>query len=433
MLHRKKRVSSGLPELDRLLGSLFIGDNVIWYDQAGSLARLFCYHLIREAVEQKKPVIYVSFDHSPKSILERLGPLAENQQLTILDCFTNGKGDASEVFSRFYEKRGAQWPHQVIQVMEPTDSDQVSQAVYGLHQAMTGEVRFIFESLTGMQDIWNGEEAVQRFYTHSCPRLYELDTIAYWIMEKGAHSDRFKATVNQIAQVAAELSMERGKSTLTLLKAEKRDIDTLNKPFAFWSDDVKLSFETKRPQLGELDLGRRIKELRRRQGLSQKELARLVGLTPSTISQVESNSVYPSLPALLRIADILAVDVSTFFLGLRQEARCPVCKGEDRREISLDRLAREGVSGYQLTPLDWEVKAEPYRIDIAPGKSLSQHFFAHKGEEMGYLLSGRLQASIDPMVYELEPGDVVYLTTETPGEWKNPGPETASILWLKIH
>lgn len=75
MLHRKKRVSSSLPELDRLLGSLFIGDNVVWYDEAGSLAHLFCYHLIRDAVERTKPVIYVSFDHSPKSILEKLGPL----------------------------------------------------------------------------------------------------------------------------------------------------------------------------------------------------------------------------------------------------------------------------------------------------------------------------------------------------------------------
>jgi transcriptional regulator with XRE-family HTH domain len=432
MQHRKKRVSSGLPDLDRLMGSLFIGDNVIWYDEAGSLAHLFCYHLIRDALEHRKPAIFVSFDHSPKSILERLGPLAENQQLTILDCFTNGKGDGSEVFSSFYEKRGAQWPYQVIQVLEPADPEQVSQAVYGLHQSMSGEVRFVFESLTGMQDLWNGEEAVKKFYTRSCPRLYELDTIAYWVMEKGAHSDPFKASVNQIAQVAVELSMARDKSTLTLLKAEKRDIDTLNKPFSFWSDDVQLSFETKRPKLGELDLGRRIKELRSRQGLSQRELARLVGLTPSTISQIESNSTYPSLPALLRIADILAVDVSTFFTGLRHEARCPVCKRDSSRQIALDRLPKEAVTGHQLAPLDWEGKAKPFRIDIEPGKGLADHFFVHKGEEMGYVLAGRLQVSIDQKVYELEPGDVVYLTKERPAQWKNPGPETASLLWLQI-
>jgi transcriptional regulator with XRE-family HTH domain len=414
------------------MGSLFIGDNVIWYDEAGSLARLFCYHLIRDALEHKKPAIYVSFDHSPKSILEKLGPLAENQQLTVLDCFTNGKGNGSEVFSSFYEKRGAQWPSQVIQVVEPADPEQVSRAIYGLHQSMTGDVRFVFESLTGMQDLWNGEEAVQKFYTRSCPRLYELDTIAYWVMEKGAHSDRFKASVNQIAQVAVELSMARGKSTLTLLKAEKRDIDTLNKPFSFWSDDVQLSFETKRPKLGELDLGRRIKELRSRQGLSQRELARLVGLTPSTISQIESNSAYPSLPALLRIADILAVDVSTFFTGLKHEARCPVCKRGASRQIAWDRLPKDGATAHQLAPLDWEVRAEPYRIDIEPGKGLEEHFFVHKGEEMGYLLAGRLQVSIDHLVYELEPGDIVYLTKERPAQWRNPGTERASLLWLKL-
>ena len=46
-----------------------------------------------------------------------------------------------------------------------------------------------------------------RFYAHSCPRLYELNTIAYWILEKKAHSTRLRAQINQIAQVAIDLSV----------------------------------------------------------------------------------------------------------------------------------------------------------------------------------------------------------------------------------
>ena len=38
---KKKRVSSGIPELDRLLGDLFIGDNVLWYEDAGSFSARF--------------------------------------------------------------------------------------------------------------------------------------------------------------------------------------------------------------------------------------------------------------------------------------------------------------------------------------------------------------------------------------------------------
>ncbi len=41
MAIKRKQVSSGMSGLDRLLNGLFIGDNVIWYDDAGSLASEF--------------------------------------------------------------------------------------------------------------------------------------------------------------------------------------------------------------------------------------------------------------------------------------------------------------------------------------------------------------------------------------------------------
>ena len=216
MFKKKIRVSSGVAQLDALLGGLYIGDNVVWHDEAGSLAATFSINFIQESVAHKKPLIYVSFDRSPKMILEDLGPLAENQQLTIVDCFTHGKGDGSDIFSKFYEKDGARWPYQIIKVNEPWNPDVVSESIYSLHQSLLGDVRFVFETLTGMQNLWGSEDAIIKFYARSCPRLYELDTIAYWIMEKGAHSKRTKARINQIAQVAIELSAKRGKSTLTI-------------------------------------------------------------------------------------------------------------------------------------------------------------------------------------------------------------------------
>jgi len=106
-------VSSGVPRLDQFLGGLFLGDNVIWYDDSGSQAALFGLKLIEASEQQGKSLIYVSFDRSPKNLLDLLGPLAESQSLTILDCFTHGKGDGSQIFSKFYEKDGAQWPYQV--------------------------------------------------------------------------------------------------------------------------------------------------------------------------------------------------------------------------------------------------------------------------------------------------------------------------------
>ena len=100
---KRLRVASGVSQLDHLLGGLYIGDNVVWHDDAGSLAYVFCMNFILASQAQNKPLIYVSFDRSPRNLLENLGTLSENPYLTILDCFTYGKGAGSEVFLKFYE------------------------------------------------------------------------------------------------------------------------------------------------------------------------------------------------------------------------------------------------------------------------------------------------------------------------------------------
>ena len=119
-------------------------------------------------------------------------------------------------------------------------------------------------------------------------------------MEKGAHSKRLRASINQIAQVAIDLSVNRGKSALTILKADKRRPDALNRPLVYWNDGLDVAFETETGKGGNIDLGGRVKQIRNRQSMPQKELAALVGVTPSTISQIESGTIYPSLPALFK-------------------------------------------------------------------------------------------------------------------------------------
>ena len=432
MVKEKLRVASGVGPLDRLLGGLFIGDNVVWHDDAGSLASVFCLNFIQASQAQNKPIIYVSFDRSPKNLLDMLGPLSDNNCLTILDCFSYGKGEGSEVFLKFYDELKSDRKCRIIKVEEPREVGQVMDAFYGIHGTLEGDVRFVFESLTGMQELWGGEENLIKFYSHSCPRLYDLNTIAYWILEKGAHSPKLKAQINQIAQVAIDLSVKRGTTSLTILKAEKRNLDTLNKPVNYWSKDLNVTFDEERRTRGRIDLGLRLKELRVKRGLSQTELAKLVGVTPSTISQVESNLIYPSLPALLKIAEILSVGVSTFFQEAADLRNRVIFPASEAIPIKLPDLPEGSIDAKMLTPIDFEPRAEPYLIEIPPHKSVPSHFFIHKGEEVGYVLTGKLQVKLEKAVYTANAGDVVYLTSEMPTQWKNPGNSVARLLWLKI-
>ena len=57
----------------------------------------------------------------------------------------------------------------------------------------------------------------------------------------------------------------------------------------------------------------------------------------------------------------------------------------------------------------------------------------HKGQEIGYLVSGKLQLKLKKGVYNVKAGDIVYLTTEMPSQWQNPGTRTARLLWIKIN
>lgn len=428
---QKIRVSSGVSHLDRLLGGLFIGDNVVWHDDSGNLASAFCLNFLQTSLALQKPVIYVSFDRSPKNLLEKLGGLAESPDLTILDAFTCGKGASSPIFMKFYEEPNQQQVCQVKKIQKPRDMAHVMETIYGLHETLHGDVRLIFESMTGMQKIWGGEAAILKFYSHSCPRLYELDTIAYWIMEKLAHSEALRAQINQIAQVAIDLSIKRGTTTLTILKAEERGTEDLQEPHRYWTKDLTITFDTEKDGRGQLNLGLRIKELRIKRGLSQADLAKLVGVTPSTISQVEANIIYPSLPALLKMAEVLSVDISSLFQQAVELEKRIIFPAAEAVSVGFPDLPKGSLEGKLLTPPDFDGKIEPYLIEIEPKCDLPAHFFIHKGEEMGYLLSGKLKMSVNKAAYTLRAGDVIYLTSEMPSEWKNPGPNIARLLWIK--
>lgn len=431
-MDRKNRVSSGIPDLDRLLGDLYIGDNVLWYEDTGSFSATFCLNFIKETLRKKKPLIYVTFDRSPKNVVSFLGPEAESQNLIILDCFTNGKGDGSEVFNKFYEKDGALWPHKIIKVNDPTSPASVAEAIYGMHSNMQGDVHFIVDSLTGMQSLWGSEESVIDFYTKTCPRLYELDTIAYWLIEKGAHSNRLKANINKIAQVAIELSVRQGKSSLKILKAEKRSSKFLNKHNEFSCDESDIVFTGDLDTRARFDLGAKIKSLRLMRGLSQKELASLTGVTPSTISQVEKNLIYPSLPALFRIAESLSVEMSAFFRDHDSTERAYILPEESRSTTPLSRTAKGIATVEHLVPPEIQLGAEVVLIKIQPGRKLAGHLFTHKGKELGYLISGCLEMSVENHRYEIKPGDVIVLEKDTPDSWRNPDDTVAELLWLKF-
>lgn len=426
----RQKVSSGVGDLDRLLGGLYIGDNVIWYDEVGMLAGVFIENFLQASLELNKPIVYISFDRSPRNLITRLGNYIESESFVVVDCFTNGKGEKAEIFEHFYEEKN-NFPCRIIKLENPWVIEELSEVITYLQKSFLTDTRFVFDTLTGMQDLWGDEEKVLKFYGHTCPRLYELNTVAYWIVDKAAHSERLKSRLNHITQVAIELGSKSDKMILTVLKAEDRSPEILNRPVYFTLENGHVRF-TRSLGAKKIDLGTRISEIRKRRGISQKELAQMMGVTPSTISQLESNRIYPSIPALIKIAEIFGVSVGYFFGKASTDQDVLVIPEQSRIKIELDDPASGALNVYSLLPFDANPRAEPYLIEIPQGHIINTHFFIHKGEELGYVLKGKLQMVVRGRVQVVSKGDTIFLSSEIPSQWKNIGQGLAQLLWIKV-
>ena len=83
-------------------------------------------------------------------------------------------------------------------------------------------------------------------------------------------------------------------------------------------------------------LGRRIKTLRRENGLTQAKLALMINVEQSYLSKLELGSRNPSLSMLSKIADAFGITLSELFSGLPKDEGEPSSKNS-RRENPLKR------------------------------------------------------------------------------------------------
>ncbi len=178
------KCSTGVEYLDQLLGELRIGDNIVWETEAGSYVDMFVEKFAIYSLFSSHKLVYISFNRSPATMIKKLAKLPNHEYITLLDCFTSGKGDNDPTFNKFYEDNHHE-SIKTIKVENPTDVSNFIKVLNEIEEISGEGARYIFDSLTGMQDLWGDEAKTYKFFTYACPRLYDLNTVAYWIMEKG--------------------------------------------------------------------------------------------------------------------------------------------------------------------------------------------------------------------------------------------------------
>lgn len=175
----------------------------------------------------------------------------------------------------------------------------------------------------------------------------------------------------------------------------------------------------------QLEIGNRLRTLRKQKGLSILQLSKLSEVSTGMISQIERDLVVPTVVSIWRIAKALDTNINYFFDGNEAEEEFIIRRGE-HREI----LTNRGNSSYKvLTPSRNEGMLEVILITLKGGQEYDQQCVHHDGEECGYVLSGVLTVQLNGAQWELYPGDSIYFKSSLPHRYMNFGEEDCVSIW----
>jgi transcriptional regulator with XRE-family HTH domain len=200
--------------------------------------------------------------------------------------------------------------------------------------------------------------------------------------------------------------------------------------------DVTRAFEPDYPEVGE-----RLRSRRRARGLSLRELAERLGVSPSLISQIERGRARPSVSTLFAIATEL--DASLDELLFNDERPASTAEGSGGRE-SRPSPVQEAASRHHIrlaSGVIWErltTTSQPgveflfVVYDVGGASSPGDTFQNHAGHEWGYVISGILEVTIGFDRYVLQPGDAVSLDSSVPHRLANIGDTPVHAIWFVL-
>jgi transcriptional regulator with XRE-family HTH domain len=197
-------------------------------------------------------------------------------------------------------------------------------------------------------------------------------------------------------------------------------------------------------------VGKRLRSFRKRNGLTIRQLAARLEVSPSMISQIETGKTQPSVRTLYAIVNELSVSLDELFVpegadtrGGRTPAEGMAANVPDSRPGESMRILVEVAGERQVLELEsgvkWELLATSHEPDMdfihhiyAPGGSSSAPgvLMRHTGREFGIVLRGRLGVTVGFDEYVLLPGDSILFDSTTPHRLHNEGDEEVHSIWM---
>lgn len=173
---------------------------------------------------------------------------------------------------------------------------------------------------------------------------------------------------------------------------------------------------------GGLDIGARLRAVRERAGLSQRNLAKRAGVTNSTISLIEQETHSPSLASLHRILSAVPISLADFFALPSSERNVMFF---DRNDLAV--VAR-GEADLRVLAAERRDKSLQMFIErYQPGAGTGDEPISHDGETAAVVLTGTVEVNVGSETRVLRRGGGYHLIGRQPYTLRNIGKTVAVV------
>ena len=191
-----ERVKSGIPEMDKALDNIRLGDNVVWRVSELSEFKLFMEPYIRQAILDKRKIIYFRFASH-----ERL--LDECPEIKTINVFLSHRFEDFTV---------------------------------DIHNAIEKEGKdafYVFDCLSELQAAWATDLMMGNFFRVTCPFLFILDTVAFFPIIRGRHSVQAVNKILNTTQLFFDVYSDEKNIYVRPEKVWNRNSDTMFLPHIY--------------------------------------------------------------------------------------------------------------------------------------------------------------------------------------------------------
>jgi transcriptional regulator with XRE-family HTH domain len=178
----------------------------------------------------------------------------------------------------------------------------------------------------------------------------------------------------------------------------------------------------------------RIKRIRLLKGMSLREISQKAGLSENYLSQVENGKANPSIGTIKKITDALALPLIALLIGeennkrsiSQKSNRVKIVKANERKTLVYPGSLRKASL---LTP-DLQGMLEVIITVEEPEAENNEQWYSHEGEELGLILEGRYEVTVEDEVYKLDEGDSICFPSHLLHKMRNPGNKPSKTIWV---